>query len=371
MFGKLHQLSGIAKSHTTPYHPEGDGQTERMNRTLRNMLTTLQDEEKQQWNKQLSKLAFAYNMTINKTTNFSPYFLMFGRNPRLPLDSVFDIDVINDSEVMQRSHKKYVEDWKFSMSQAFDIAKKNIEKQGDRNKQYYDNRVHAVDITVGDKVLLRNHKEKGGTGKLKNYWEDTVYSVLDMDSDIPVFTITPENGGKHKRVHRNNLLKCNLLLREESGKEKEKTKKLNLRSKRNSKVGKSDDVTDSDDESIILLRQGRVNLPDDNIVNGNNAGDHNEVEVEVEVDDMEEEEEIVQEGEVEVEVEVDDLEEEKEIASESDEETFLGFSDDTTSEQNDISSEDEEPRRRTTRERRAPTIFTYDEMGNPVSRKSK
>ena len=191
---------------------------------------------------------------------------MFGRNPRLPLDSVFDIDVTDDSEVMQRSHKKYVEDWKFSMNQAFDIAKKNIEKQGNRNKRYYDDRVHAVNITVGDKVLLRNHKEKGGTGKLRNYWEDTVYSVIDMDSDIPVFTIIPENGGKHKRVHRNNLLKCNLLLREETGKEKEKMKKLNVRLKRNRKVGESDDVTDSDDESIILLRQGRVNLPDDNIV---------------------------------------------------------------------------------------------------------
>ena len=84
LFRRLHQLSGINASKTTPYHPMGDGQTERMKRTIINMLKTLEEKEKHNWKNHLSKLAFAYNSTIHKTTKFSPCFLMFGRSPRSP-----------------------------------------------------------------------------------------------------------------------------------------------------------------------------------------------------------------------------------------------------------------------------------------------
>ena len=74
-------------------------------------------------------------------------------------------------------------------------------------------------MEVGDRVLLRN-REKGGTGKLRNFWEEKVYTVVKKDEEIPVITIKPEAGGKEKRVHRNNLLKCNFIL-PENHKEKE------------------------------------------------------------------------------------------------------------------------------------------------------
>ena len=72
LFKRLHQLSGIATSKTTPYHPMGDGQTERMNRTIINMFKTLEEKEKHKWKNHLSKLTFAYNATDNKSTGYSP-----------------------------------------------------------------------------------------------------------------------------------------------------------------------------------------------------------------------------------------------------------------------------------------------------------
>ena len=86
MFKELHRLTGINASNTTPYWPQGDGQVERFNRTLINMLKTLANKEKADWRSHLPKLAFAVNSTQNATTGFSPYFLMFGREARLPVD---------------------------------------------------------------------------------------------------------------------------------------------------------------------------------------------------------------------------------------------------------------------------------------------
>ena len=177
LFKRLHQLSGIDSSRTTPYHPMGDGQTERMNRTILNMLKTLGQKEKLCWKDHLAKLAFAYNATVHKTTGYSPYFLMFGRNPRLPIDDIFAVNTEERGPKLQKSYEKYAEEWEASMNQAFDIVRQHTEKSGQRNRRYYDKKVRGVDIKVGDRVLLRNHGEKGGTGKLRNYWEDVVYVV--------------------------------------------------------------------------------------------------------------------------------------------------------------------------------------------------
>ena len=60
-------------SNATPYHPEGDGQCKRLNRTVINMLKSIPENEKNKWMTHLPKLMFAYNSTINKTTQFSPF----------------------------------------------------------------------------------------------------------------------------------------------------------------------------------------------------------------------------------------------------------------------------------------------------------
>ena len=59
----LHALAGIRSSNTTPYHPMGDGQVERLNRTIINMLKSLPEESKKNWKDDLPSLLFAYNST--------------------------------------------------------------------------------------------------------------------------------------------------------------------------------------------------------------------------------------------------------------------------------------------------------------------
>lgn len=87
-FRQLSSLCGIKKLRTTPYHPQTNGQVERMNRTIISMLKCLPEQYKTQWRNHVDKLTHAYNCTQNSSTGYSPHYLMFGRHPKLPIDLI-------------------------------------------------------------------------------------------------------------------------------------------------------------------------------------------------------------------------------------------------------------------------------------------
>ena len=88
---ELCQIAGIEKSRTSIYHPMGNGMTERFNRTLLGMLGTLEPDKKAHWHKYVAPLVHACNCTRHESTGYAPYFLMFGRHPRLPVDVIFGV----------------------------------------------------------------------------------------------------------------------------------------------------------------------------------------------------------------------------------------------------------------------------------------
>lgn len=101
----------VLGSRTTPYHPQGNGQVERFNRTLLQMLKTLTDKQKTNWKDSLNKLIYAYNCTRCEVTGFSPFYLLFGRSPRLPIDLLFGLT----SETGTLDHQTYMEKWRREM----------------------------------------------------------------------------------------------------------------------------------------------------------------------------------------------------------------------------------------------------------------
>jgi transposase InsO family protein len=212
LFSQLQKNNGMMGSRTTPYHPEGNVQDERMNRTLLQMLRTLTERQKSNWKESLNKLMFAYNSTRSEVTGFSPFYLLFGRSPRLPVDLLFGL---TSPETGTADHKEYMREWKAQMQEAYDITTENAKKSGDRNKRNHDNnKVRSSVLHEGDRVLVRNMTPRGGTGKLRNHWEDSIHKVIrQVGKNMPIYEVIPEQGkGRGSRIlHRNLLLPCDSL----------------------------------------------------------------------------------------------------------------------------------------------------------------
>lgn len=203
---ELCELTGMKKVRTTPYHPRGNP-VERFNRTLLQMLGTLSQPDKLHWKDFVKPLVHAYNCTKNEVTGFSPYELMFGRQPRLPIDLAFGLPIHTDKQ----THSQYVSDLKCRLEESYRTAASNAQKNADRNKIRFDKRVVDSTLDVGDRVLVRNVKLRG-KHKLANRWEEDVYIVLRQAGDIPVYTVKPEGkDGPVRTLHRDLLLPCGFL----------------------------------------------------------------------------------------------------------------------------------------------------------------
>lgn len=204
---ELLEMAGIQKSHTTPYHPMGNGVVERYNRTLGNMIRALPPHSKARWPQMLRMLTFCYNCTEHETTGFAPFFLMFGRIPRLPVDVVFQHVLSKDVVV---DHHEFVSRLKRDLSEAACIARQNSRTEQARQAKNYDRKVKGSPLTVGDRVLLANRGVRGKR-KIADKWDSIVYEVTAVKPGINVYCIRDPVTSKERVVHRNLLLPVNFL----------------------------------------------------------------------------------------------------------------------------------------------------------------
>ena len=86
---KLEDLCSMGHCHTIPYHPRGNGQVECFKTTLLDMLRMHPETEKLHWREHVNKVVHTYNCTCHDTTGFSPFYLLFGKHPCLPIYLIF------------------------------------------------------------------------------------------------------------------------------------------------------------------------------------------------------------------------------------------------------------------------------------------
>ena len=132
---ELCDLVQVKKLCTSPYYPETNVQCEHFNATLISMLGMLPTHAKKNWQEWVATLTHAYNCTVSPVTGFSPYFLMFGRTPKLPLDIELGVTLI---EQKQTSHQSYAKKLHSKLQLVYQKAQENNRKESECHKKYYD-----------------------------------------------------------------------------------------------------------------------------------------------------------------------------------------------------------------------------------------
>ncbi|XP_029624125.1 uncharacterized protein LOC115203513 [Salmo trutta] len=208
---KVHLLqnyfSYLVLESPTPYHPMGNGQAERLNRTLGGMIRALPARSKAKWPQMLNTLTFSYNCTVHETTGFPPFFLMFGRTPRLPVDVMFE-SVLLDGDTVDVD--KYVQSLGEDLREAMTLAQQHASKQQKIQAEVYNRRSKGHSVEKGDRVLLANKGERGKK-KLADRWDSAMYIVVMKNSSLNTYRIQHPTTGRIKTVHRNLIMPVNFL----------------------------------------------------------------------------------------------------------------------------------------------------------------
>lgn len=204
---ELLEMAGVQKSHTTPYHPMGNGVAERFNRTLGDMIRSLPPPSKAKWPQMLKQLTFCYNCTEHETTGFAPFYLVFGRIPRLPVDVMFQHALTNDAVV---THSDFVSHLRKDLHEAAQIVQRHSLKEQTRHAKLYNRKVKGSPLVVGDRVLLAN-RGVPGKRKVADRWESTPYEVMSVKPELNVYRVKDTLTGRERVVHRNLLLSVSFL----------------------------------------------------------------------------------------------------------------------------------------------------------------
>ena len=83
---KLFELAGVSQRISSAYHPQSNGLDERINQTISRTLRKYINDEQDDWDQYLDSILFSYRTSKHASTHYSPFFLMYGRDPILPVE---------------------------------------------------------------------------------------------------------------------------------------------------------------------------------------------------------------------------------------------------------------------------------------------
>ena len=169
----LCHILGTRQAMSTDFHPQSNGQTERINRILEDMFRHYIGPVQDDWDMYLPLVEFIYNNAWQESIKTTPFMWNYGQHPLTPLN-----------REINRCHVPIAKDFAQSMSSTLQKVKKHLLIAQDRQKSYADKKRREISFEVEMQVLLStsNIKLKTlGSRKLLPRWIGPFKIVLRMD----------------------------------------------------------------------------------------------------------------------------------------------------------------------------------------------
>jgi transposase InsO family protein len=168
LFHELCNLLGILKTKTSPYYPQSDGLVERLFRTVKPMISAVVHERRMEWCEALSVTEMGLRATVQESTGFSPFEILFGKRMRLPWQWQ-NVEKLTDMHTDHTSYGKFVSDLRETLQQIRNKVEVNLKRSIQRQEVYYNKNKRSNPFTVGDKVLVRIERHSPLEFPLKKY----------------------------------------------------------------------------------------------------------------------------------------------------------------------------------------------------------
>ena len=202
LFAAVCDLLEVSKTRTTPYHPSSNGQVERYNRTLLQMIRCHIKGNPGTWDECLQQLAGAVRSTINRQTGFTPNMMMYGREVVHPADLMLGTF---SSRPHYASAAPYVKDLRHNLEKVHARARLHLESSQARQKKDYDFKLRENRYQVGDVVYqLDSSRKKGQSPKLKPIWKGPFLVVTIVANHV--YRLASRK--KETTVHHDRLKLC-------------------------------------------------------------------------------------------------------------------------------------------------------------------
>ena len=196
------QRFNIHKTCTTSLNPASDGQVERFNRTLIDMLSKYVGQNQRSWNDHLPMVLLSYHSSVHDSTALSPAMMTYAREVDLPVDLIFSSSESVSGQAADVT--AYVANLSNQVEKVHHLAHNKLAQAAEKQKYIYDLKQFQNSYKVGDQVCLYSPiVKKGNCRKVNSKWTGPV-SVNEVLSDI-VIRIRLNGGTKNKVVHLNRL----------------------------------------------------------------------------------------------------------------------------------------------------------------------
>ena len=189
-------LLEINKTRNSYFHPQSNSITERINRTLLNVLTKSIDTQQANWSYFLHYVLMAYRSSVHESTGFTPNGLVHGHEVLIPLDLMYPPPEshvpTNINEYLRTQQQKF--------QQAFELVRRNTTAQQRRRNALYNRKFHVPTNNEDDFVLLHYDVTVSGQNpKLSSPWRRP-YHILKCINDVNYITEELFTG-KQRIVH--------------------------------------------------------------------------------------------------------------------------------------------------------------------------